>query len=162
MDTIQTLLLSDNAWMLVIAIIIIAVIVGFLSKAGIISITTKNLTVGASNKEREIIRQQVEYINLHINSLENNMTKPDGYNKWRGKYVASRVINEYIDWITFNHLKDTPEYISIKQDKLISMLIMLTEKPYFHDDEFINMIKEDTEHSIKRLVEIREMYNKFD
>ena len=133
-----------------------------LVKTGVISLTTKNLRIGADEKERTIIRSQIEWVKLYCDGLESRIPHPEGYNKYRGLYVLERLYDEIITWITFNHITTNDSYIEIKQNKVINLVNALTEKPEFQSEEFRNMIKDEMKFVIYKLLQIRELYKKGD
>ena len=50
-------------------------------------------------------------------------------------------------------------YISLKQQKLVDVVMEYTEKEEFQSDEFIEYLKQDTKATILQLINIREIYN---
>lgn len=157
-EAISAVLMSDNA-IIVIAFLAFFTMVGWwLSKKGLLNIHTESLTIGAANHERDIIRQQVEYMKLHLEALEASLEKPEGYNPWRGKYIIECLYDQYVEWITFNHINTTPTYIEVKQDRIVSLVESLTVLPEFKTDEFKDMLRADTKQCIEKLVMIRKVY----
>lgn len=53
--------------------LIVLLIVILLVKKGLISVNTKAVRVGTSESERAIIRQQIEWVHLHCDSLEKSL-----------------------------------------------------------------------------------------
>lgn len=157
-QTIREISMSPNITIILsfgMAVVLIAVI---LSKTGLLNIHTKNVQIGAADVEREVIRQQVQWIRLHCEGLESKLERPPDYNQWRGKYIAERVFDEYVEWITFNHLSTDSAYVEIKQDKIVSLVGSLVEKEEFRTQEFEEMLKKDTKEAIGKLVQIRKVY----
>lgn len=156
--TIGDVLTSPNA----IAILVflgVCLIGGLvLIKSGMLQVHTTAVRVGAADTERNIIRQQMNYVLLHLTALENNLKKPEGYNEYLGKYIIEKVYDEYMDWITFNHLSKSPAYIEVKQLRIIDLIGQYTVKEEFKTDEFIEMMKKDTKQTILALIQIREIY----
>ena len=72
--------------------------------------------------------------------------------------IAEMVYDEYVEWITFNHLSTSSAYIEIKQDKIVNLVHSLTQNPAFHTKEFEDQLREDTKQSIEKLVQIRGVY----
>ena len=156
-DAIRDISTSQSSWMFFLFLVFLCIIVWILSRAGLLQVHTDKLQLGAATGEREIIRQQVEWTRLHYEGLENSMAKPEGYDRWRGKYVAERLIDEVVDWIVYNHINDSKQYIEIKQDKIINILRKYTVMEEFASDEFEESMREDTEKCIKKLIQIREL-----
>lgn len=157
-ETIEHVLTSGNAWVVLILFIFLGFVLLLLSRNGLLQIDTGNIQIGAATGEREIIRQQVEWTRLHYEGLENSMPKPEGYDHWRGRYIAERLIDEVVDWIVYNHINDSKQYIEIKQDKIINILRKYTVKEEFTSEEFEEFMREDTEKCIKKLIQIRELH----
>ena len=159
-DTIEHIFTSQSAGAAFLFLGFLAVIVIILSKAGLLQVHTDNVQIGAATGEREIIRQQVEWTRLHYEGLENSMAKPEGYDRWRGKYVAERLIDEVVDWIVYNHINASKAYLEVKQDKIINILRKYVVKEEFLTEEFEESMREDTAMCINKLVQIRELYQK--
>ena len=139
--------------------LIVLLTVILLVKKGLISINTKAVKVGTSESERAIIRQQIEWVHLHCDSLEKSLPHPQNYDIWRGKYILERMYDEIVDWITFNHICTSEGYISIKQERIWATIQSLVRKEEFSSPEFKEFIYNDTEYIIRRLVHIRQVYN---
>ena len=139
--------------------LIVLLIVILLVKKGLISVNTKAVRVGTSESERAIIRQQIEWVHLHCDSLEKSLPHPQNYDIWRGKYILERMYDEIVDWSTFNHICTSEGYISIKQERIWATIQSLVRKEEFSSPEFKEFIYKDTEYIIRRLVHIRQVYN---
>ena len=139
--------------------LIVLLTVILLIKKGLISVNTKAVKVGTSESERAIIRQQIEWVHLHCDSLEKSLPHPQNYDIWRGKYILERMYDEIVDWITFNHICTSEGYISIKQERIWATIQSLVRKNEFSTPEFKEFIYNDTEYIMRRLVHIRQVYN---
>lgn len=139
--------------------LIVLLTVILLIKKGLISVNTKAVKVGTSESERAIIRQQIEWVHLHCDSLEKSLPHPQNYDIWRGRYILERMYDEIVDWITFNHISTSEGYISIKQERIWATIQSLVRKNEFSTPEFKEFIYNDTEYIIRRLVHIRQVYN---
>lgn len=159
-ETVEHVLVSSNAAIVLIFLAFIAVIAVILARKGILNIHTSAVQLGAADQERDIIRQQLEWVRVHLEGVESSMSKPEGYNQWLGKYVVEAVYDEYVDWITFNHINASPAYVEIKQDKLVSLIRKLVTRDEFKTPEFEDMIREDTRQCIEKLIQIRKVYKK--
>lgn len=116
--------------------------------------------MGAADNERDIIRQQIEWVSLHYKAMENNLDKPEGYDKWRGRYITELVIDEFVNMIAFNHISKSQSYIEVKQEKILSVVMANVVRDEFKSDEFTNMLRDDVQHVIEKLVQIRELYHR--
>ena len=157
-QAIRDVILSPNVTILCTFIIFILIVAVVLSKTGLLTIHTEAVSIGAVSRERDVIRQQIEWARMHFSELEHSMTKPELYDEYRGKYVAERVYDEYVDWIMFNHFSKSPAYIEIKQDKIVALVRSLTVNDYFHTEEFEQFLREDTRKCIEKLIQIRNVY----
>lgn len=157
-ETISNVLTSTNA-VAVLTFLCVCIIGGVvLVKTNLLQIHTNSVRLGAMDSERNIIRQQQDYVRLHLKSIENDLEKPDDYNEWLGKFVIMRVYAEYVEWISFNHLSRSDAYIKVKQNKLVDLINQYTYKEEFKTDEFIEFIRRDTKQMILDLIQIREVY----
>ena len=157
-ESIANILTSTNA-VAVLTFLCVCIIGGVvLVKTNLLQIHTDSVRLGAMDTERNIIRQQQDYVRLHLKSIENDLEKPEGYNEWLGKFVIMRVYAEYVEWISFNHLSKSEAYIKVKQNKLVDLINQYTYKEEFKTDDFIEFIRKDTRQMILDLIQIREVY----
>lgn len=157
-ETISTILTGPNAFVVLIFLAFVSVILFILVKSGAIRISTPNMSINTGDVERNIIRQQLDYVSLHLNGLEAKLDKPDDYNEYLGKLIIEKVFDEYVNWITFNHINKSPAYVEIKQERVVSLIRQYTIKDEFRSEEFEDMIRKDTKEVIEALIRIREVY----
>ena len=157
-ETIGSILTSPNAFVVLIFLAFVAVIMFILVKSGVLKISTSAVQLGSGDIERNIIRQQLDYVLLHLNGLEAKLDKPDDYNELLGQLIVEKMFDEYVNWITFNHINKSPAYVELKQDRIICILRQFTIKEEFRTEEFENLIREDTKKTIEALIRIREVY----
>lgn len=157
-ESIANILTSTNA-VAVLTFLCVCIIGGVvLVKTNLLQIHTDSVRLGAMDTERNIIRQQQDYVRLHLKSLENDLEKPEGYNEWLGRFIVMRVYAEYVEWISFNHLSKSEAYIKVKQNKLVDLINQYTYKEEFKTDDFQEFIRKDTRQMILDLIQIREVY----
>ena len=156
-QAIEKILLSDNSAIVLFFLVIIILLLAHFSKKGVFKWHTERLTIGASENERAIIRQQVEWAELEIESLA-SMEIFSHVDEWRTKYILEKMFDEILQWIIFNHIKDSPEYISIKQEKIWNMTQSLVVREEFRSDEFKDFIYKEVDKIIKRLIFLRRQY----
>lgn len=156
-QAIEKILLSDNSATVLFFLVIIILLLAHLSNKGVFKWHTEKLTIGASENERAIIRQQVEWAELEIESLA-SMEIFSHVDEWRTKYILEKMFDEVLQWIIFNHIKDSPEYISIKQEKIWNMTQTLVIREEFRSDEFKDFIYKEVDKIIKRLIFLRRQY----
>ena len=157
-ETISTILTGPNAFVVLIFLAFVSVILFILVKSGAIRISTPNMSINTGDVERNIIRQQLDYVSLHLNGLEAKLDKPDDYNEYLGKLIIEKVFDEYVNWITFNHINKSPAYVEIKQERVVSLIRQYTVKEEFRSEEFEDLIRKDTKEVIEALIRIREVY----
>lgn len=157
-ESITQVLTGPNAFVVLCFLGFMALVMVLLSKSGVLKITTSAIQLGASDIERNIIRQQLDYVILHLTGLEANLPKPEGYNEYLGKLVVEKIYDEYINWITFNHINKSPAYVALKQERVINILRQYTIREEFKSEEFENFIREDTKKVLEDLIKIREVY----
>lgn len=156
-EAISQVLTSGNATSVLAFLCLFILIVAYFGKKGILKWQTERLTIGASENERAIIRQQVEWTELEIDSLVTRPCFKDA-DIWRTRFILSKCFDEVLQWIIFNHIKDSSEYIAIKQEKIWNMVQTLVVREDFQNDEFKFFIYEEVEKIIKRLVFLRHQY----
>lgn len=157
-ESISNILTSTNA-VAVLTFLCVCIIGGVvLVKTNLLQIHTDSIRLGAMDTERNIIRQQQDYVRLHLKSIENDLEKPEGYNEWLGQFIVMRVYAEYVEWISFNHLSKSEAYIKVKQNKLVDLINQYTYKEEFKTDDFQEFIRKDTRQMILDLIQIREVY----
>lgn len=157
-DAISEVLTSSNAIIVLIFLFVIILVAVALIKGGYVNFDSESLKINYGERERNIIKQQQDYVWLHLQETEANLPKPKGYDKNLGQVIILTVYKEYVSWISFNHLTKSDAYISVKQNKLVAIVNSLTVKTEFKTEEFINLIKSDTRNTIYELIKIREVY----
>lgn len=160
MDWLATILTSGNAITLVILAIVIIFIVCVMAKKGLVNINSKVITLGVQEKERTIIRQQIEFAENACMSFIKNYQIPEECDKYRIRFVNEKLYDEMIKWISFNHITTDPSYIEIKQNIIWSIIQIYTEKTFFQTEELKDNVNAEVERIIRKLVEIRKYYQK--
>jgi hypothetical protein len=157
-EALVSVLTSANAAMVLIFVLIMVVICLLLLKRGFIQINTKSFRLGADERERDIIRQQVEWAHTYIMGLQVNFPTSTDCRGYFLKYLLEKAYSEVVDWITFNHMRTDGSYIPIKQDKIKSMVFSLDISPEYATDEYRKKIDEWVDELIRKLILIREDY----
>lgn len=157
-ETIGQILNGSNAGLVISTILVLVVIIVFLIKSNTIQINTPSVRIGMADRERNIIRQQQDYVWNHLREAEANIPKDETYDKQLGQIIIMTAYIEYVKWISFNHLSRSDAYIGVKQSSLVALVNSLTVKEEFKNEEFIEYIKRDTRETILRLIEIREVF----
>lgn len=161
-DAIRDVLTSSNAvgvllilGFLVIVLILVAIV---LIKGNYFQMHTQTVSIGYAEKERNIIRQQLNYVWLHLEEAEANLPKDDDYDEQLGQRIILSVYKEYTDWISFNHLSRTDAYIHVKQSSLVALINKMTVNERYKGEDFKQYIKDDTKDTILELLKIREAF----
>ena len=159
-EAISRVLTSPNANFVMACLLLFTVILSTLSRKGILSINTHGLSLGADVRERDIIRQQIEWAHSYIAGLYSAIhPNEQRYGGYFTRYLLEIVYSEIVDWISFNHIKLDSEYISIKQAKIKAIIYSYDLDPEFKTPKFEKQIDAWVEEVIKKLAAIREMYN---
>jgi hypothetical protein len=124
----------------------------------VLKISTSAFQLSTGDTERNIIRQQLDYVLLHLNGVEASLEKPDNYNDLLGKLIIEKIYDEYVNWITFNHINKSSAYIELKQERIVNIVQQYTVKEEFKSEKFLELIKADTKKTLEDLIRIREVY----
>lgn len=158
-ESIGNVLTSNNAIAVLITLLILVIVAAVLAKVGIFQFKGKGVTIGGDEDERAIIRQQTEWTQLFIQSMQ-QLPIFEGSDTYHTLYILEKAFDEVLSWIVFNHISDSENYISIKQEKLWNLIQTLVTDKKFTSTEFKQDIYDNTEILIKRLVYIRKNYRK--
>ena len=158
-ETIGNVLTSANATMILWFLLLVAILLVALMKTGLLSVHTQVFQFGEDIKERDIIRQQVEWAHVYISGLYRMIqpTSPE-YNGYFTRYILECVYSEVVDWITFNHIKVDSDYISIKQAKIKALVYSFDVRPEFRTQKFEKQLDIWVEELVRKLALIREVY----
>jgi len=159
-ETIRAVLTSPNSLSTLIFLGLIVATAAVMTKSGLLKIHTSAVQIGAADLERNIIRQQLDYVYHHLQGLEGSLSKPSDYNEFLGKLVVEAIYDEYVNWITFNHISRSPAYIELKQNIIADIVKKMTVKTEYKTTEFLDYVRNDTKETIGKLIEIRELYSK--
>lgn len=158
-ESIGNVLTSNNAVAVLITLLILVIVAAVLAKVGIFQFKGKGVTIGGDEDERAIIRQQTEWTQLFIQSMQ-QLPIFEGSDTYHTLYILEKVFDEVLNWIVFNHISDSENYISIKQEKIWNLIQTLVTDKKFTSTGFKQVIYDNTEVLIKRLVYIRKNYRK--
>lgn len=160
-QAISEVLTSGNALQTLIFLAVLIVLFILLVKSGIVAIKTKHLRIGQAEKEREIIRRQVEAAHDFIMSIEGKIdTDTTQCNRYFTKYVLERVYDKVIEWIMFNNISNSPMYVQDKQSTICNLIYTFPIGAIFKTPEFKKRMQNWTAELIARLVQTREIYSK--
>lgn len=166
-EAISKVLTSQNAPQTIIGVIVICLLVVIMLRTGMIRIRTKHVQVGAwrsaTDTERAIIREQCDFTHVYLQGLVSKIQQvtPDLlYNGYFTRYILEVAYDEFVRWITFNHVEDSEEYISTKQQKICSLIYSMGVRDEFKTPEFNARMRRWVEEIIRELVRIRKVYEK--
>lgn len=165
-QTIGDVLTSTNALQTLIVLVVIILIVALLAKANVLNINTKHLHFGmsSSDEERTVIREQIDWVHTYLQGLESKIRSVASdhmlvYGGYFTKYILEVVFDEIVKWITFNNIEDTERYVTVKQEKICSLVYAQGVRDEYHSKEFARLICQWVEEIIKKLIEIRKLYS---
>lgn len=158
-EAIAKILTNSNALLVLMFLSMFAVILIILASTGLVRIDTGSFKMGADVKERDIIRQQTEWAEAYIMGLESCISADTSrYGGFLTKYILTTCYIEVVSWITFNHVNLESDYVSIKQEKMKSIVRRFNIAPEFRTKKFEEQIDKWVETIIRKLVMIRELY----
>lgn len=165
METFATILTSKDFLSSIPSVILLIVAICILSKILKVRVTTSHIQIGGEDKnsyyERAIVRNQVNQAKLFCMALENKINAlvehktADGYYV---KYILECVYDKMTEWIMYNHIENTDEYIESKQWEMQSLVYSFSPPDQFKTPEFQERINKWTAEIIGRLVSIRKLY----
>ena len=165
METLATILTSKDFLSSIPSVILLIVAICILGKLLKVRVTTSHIQIGGEDKnsyyERAIVRNQVNQAKLFCMALENKINAliehktADGYYV---KYILECVYDKMTEWIMYNHIENTEEYIESKQWEMQSLVYSFNPPDQFKTPEFQERINKWTAEIIGRLVSIRKLY----
>ena len=165
METLATILTSKDFLSNVPSVILLIVAICILGKILKVRVTTSHIQIGGEDKnsyyERAIVRNQVNQAKLFCMALENKINAlvehktADGYYV---KYILECVYDKMTEWIMYNHIENTDEYIESKQWEMQSLVYSFCPPEQFKTPEFQERINKWTAEIVGRLVSIRKLY----
>lgn len=157
-NAIEQVLTSSNGVIISILLVILVIVA---SKYGLVKVKTDKVTIGreSSEKERIIIMQQSEYVELATTAFERQIPKFESYDRKRGELIVALIQLEMNKWITQNHIKTTTRYISLKQARVWNIVQANTIAEAMEGDEFHEQVNEQVAQVITALVAIRKEYS---
>lgn len=165
METLANILTSKDFLSSIPSVILLIVAICILGKLLKVRVTTSHIQIGGEDKnsyyERAIVRNQVNQAKLFCMALENKINalvehkSADGYYV---KYILECVYDKMTEWIMYNHIENTEEYIESKQWEMQSLVYSFNPPDQFKTPEFQERINKWTAEIIGRLVSIRKLY----
>ena len=160
-QAISEVLTSGNSLQILIFLALITILFVVLVKTGILAIKTKHLRIGQVEREREIIRRQIETAHNFIMSIEGKVNSDTKQcNIYFTKYILERVYDKVIEWVMFNNISNSPMYVQDKQETICNLVYTFPIGDAFKTPEFKKRMQNWTSELITRLVQTREIYSK--
>lgn len=150
-------------------VLLLLVVIGIAAKLGLLRIKTDHIQIGntvvASDNERTIIREQCDFTHTFLMGLVNKIeaATDDGkllYNGYFTKYILECVYDEFVRWITFNHISEDEAYVHTKQEKIKALVYSMGVRKEFKTHEFADRMDKWVLEVITELVKIRKLYKK--
>ena len=162
-ETIKEVLLSANAWLILIFIAFMTFVVIQMSKSGLLSIKAKGLRLGSDEKELTVVRNQSQWSYLYIMSLKGKLIDENSDEKSRliCEVVLEKVYDKIIDWITYNHINSSNSYIQIKQSEIKCLVYSQDIEERFKTPEFEERMNAWVREAILKLIDIRKEYSPY-
>ena len=157
-QALSTIMTSSNAIYVLVFAFLIGIIGLILIRKGIITIHSKNIDIGIADRERDILRQQCEYISNHYKGLMATLPRGERFDEYRARYILECALDLAQEWVLFNHMSEQNSYISVKQGTMVGLIYSLTSEPIYHSKDFTDYIRKDTEEVIRTCVNIRKEY----
>ena len=148
----------QNNWFALAVLILIMFLLTYGVKKGVISFNGKGLKVGIQDKERTIIRYQMQYVNAVLDGTVKDIPVRlnEGLHHYRTKYIIGKVKDLFEEMIVYNHITNSEDYISIKQELAYNLVIKLTDDDFFRKPDFKDYMYKLVKDIILKLVTIRE------
>ena len=160
-QAISEVLTSGNSLQILIFLALITILFVVLVKTGILAIKTKHLRIGQVEREREIIRRQIETAHNFIMSIEGKVNSDTKQcNIYFIKYILERVYDKVIEWVMFNNISNSSMYVQDKQETICNLVYTFPIGEVFKTPEFKKRMQNWTAELITRLVQTREIYSK--
>lgn len=163
-ETISSVLTSPTSWQVLLTLVVVILMLIIMTKAGMLRIRTRYVSLGESYDEgkkinQRVIRRQIEYAEAFCTNLLadiERMSPELAFGGWKVRCVLEMVYDEIIKWISFNHITDDPVYINNKVAVIRALVMKNDPIEMFKTTEFETKIREWVNVMVKQLVAIRE------
>ena len=151
----------QNNWFALTVLLVLIGLITYGVRKGVVSFNGKGLKVGIQDKERTIIRYQMQFVNAKLDGTVKDIPVRlnEGLHHYRAKYIIGKVKDLFEEMIIYNHISNTEDYISIKQELAYNLVIKLTDDEFFRKPEFKDYMDKLVRDIILKLVTIRENEN---
>lgn len=168
MESITNVLTNPTFWSNVPSFILLLVVLAVLAKVFKVKIKTNHITVGGEDAtayyERAVVRNQVNQAKLFCMALENKInamvSKKNKYTEYYIKYILECVYDKIVEWIMYNHIENTEQYIESKQWEISSLVYSFSPPDQFKTPEFQERMNKWVAEIIGRMSSVRKLYNR--
>lgn len=155
-EAISQVLNGHNGAFILVAVLIVVFVLVYLSRKGGFAIHTHAFSLGGADREREIIRHQIEI--AHASSFELPEILGLDFTEYLTKYMIERVYDKVVEWIIFNHISSSPIYIESKTSAVYNLLLSLNTADSIRTPEVKKNVKDWVIHLVDQLVHTRKYY----
>lgn len=162
-ETISKVLTSNNIIPIGVILILVICTMAILAKMGIVSFHGKGVSVGNGDKERNIIRHQIDFVESTCADFYTRVEKKGSFEEWRARFILERVYDVLVRIISYNHIQIEDTYIELRQSEIWKTLLDYVkpeDDPYYTSREFKDIVYGEVRNIITKLVHIREFYSK--
>lgn len=160
MDWLPTLVEKASSLYGVVLLLIIVIVGYILLRTGRLSVNTKHVKVGeVQEKEREVLRNQLDYVHSYAESVCTRTPHPQDVDQWKMKYIIGCVCNVLEKAIIYNHLSLDDRYLKVKQELVYTTVLRHTDREYCKTQEFRDLCDQYVKDVISECIEIRKVYN---
>ena len=132
-DTLTRVFTSGNALFILGTIVILVLLFGIFAKLGVISVHKKGIKIGKTSalSERAILRKQIDYVQKYCLAIAPELAKIFEHREFRAegedtfyfRYIALLISNEMEQWVLFNNVSQSANYIQTKQLELKAYIV---------------------------------------
>lgn len=153
-ETIGNVLNGNNGLIVIALIAVLIVVLIYMSKKGGFSIHTNFMSLGGADREREVIRHQVDTAHAQILLAMEELGVADD---WHTKYIFERVYDKVVEWIMFNHITTHTLYVESKFMEVYNLCVMLGMVQIRENDNK-DKLKKWVKDLVEQLLHIRKYY----
>lgn len=136
--------------------VVLICLLAFLTKKGLFDLDIKGIKLGASEKERNIVRMQLRFVNAAIEEKFNEIKRTQTWNIWEAKCIAHQVKDIFENSIMLNHITTDDAYVrTIQSEVWATILRNEISDPYYRSEEFSKIAKDFAKYVIENIYSIR-------
>lgn len=163
-SSLEKIFTSSNTASILTVVVALVLVIAFLAKKGIVSFKGFGLTVdnGADEREieRAILRSQMSFIRTEINDFYSKIPQWEGRDEWKVKYILEKCQDIFYEIVSINHITLENVYVDLKCRAVWNEIIQHVDNPNIVNENFKQVIYDETKHILTKLLEVREYYKK--